>query len=74
MRHLTFSLALLTILALLAPVHGSISSISSSSPLVGVLASYSIIITNQTNLTRLDFSFTNWTNTNNDPFSSTTIL
>ena len=74
MRPLPLLTIFLAFLSLLALSHSSISSISSSSPLVGVLANYSIVLTSQTNLTRLDFYFTDWTATSMDPFSSSTTL
>ena len=65
---------LLFIAMLIMPNYCSVSSVTSSSPFVGVVANYSIVLSNQTNLTRLDFYFSNWTTNNPDPFSSRTIL
>lgn len=43
-------------------------SIDSTSPNVGVDCNYTITLTNQTSISSLTFSFTNWTNATTDPF------
>ena len=49
-------------------------TVSSSATLTGQTASYIFSVSNLTDLTRVDFGFTTWTSTNNDPFSSGTQL
>ena len=45
-------------------------TVASSQPEVGSTSTYTFAISNQPDLTRVEFSFTNWTDTNTDPFSS----
>ena len=49
-------------------------TVSSSATLTGQTTSYIFSVSNLTDLTRVDFGFTTWTSTNNDPFSSGTQL
>jgi hypothetical protein len=58
-------------------------AIDSTSPTVGVDCNYTITLINQTSISSLTFSFTNWTNVTTDPFylsrtqlvySSTTLI
>lgn len=41
----------------------NLASVSSSSTLVGASANYSVVLTNMTTITRIDFAFTSWTTT-----------
>jgi hypothetical protein len=46
--------------------------VSSSSPIVGALANYSVTLSASTSIKQVDFSFSTWTDTNANPFTSNT--
>lgn len=49
-------------------------TVTSSSNIVGQPANYTITVTNQTEVSKVEFTFSNWTNSSTDPFSGTTQL
>jgi len=70
MRSLTQSAALMiTILQFfILLAHSATLTIDSTSSTVGVDCNYTITLVNQTTISSLTFSFTNWTNVTTDPF------
>ena len=51
-----------------------VPTITTSSPLVGSTSNYTISLTNQTDITRVDFTFATWTDSNPQPYSSSSQL
>lgn len=68
----------LILLALLLVFLGSAQTptvtLASSSALVGQTSNYTFTVSNFTDLTRVDFTFTEWTTTSTNPFSSSSRL
>jgi hypothetical protein len=72
-NHQNYGLVLF-VLCLVGYAGAATVTVTSSSAYVGASANYTLSVTNQTTVSRVDFSFSNWTSTSTDPFSTSTML
>ena len=72
MRSLLSCCGLLLWLALLGGVAGASATVVSTSVVVGDSVNYTVTLLNQTQVTQVTVTFTNWTNSSTNPFSANT--